>query len=101
MPAHCISSSVHWKGSRMGLPSFRRAGGGSGSVLRGSVGCGLAALVPATSMRANAAAANRMLRTILAQVAQSACRSVCVSADARDMLAVADLEHFVTSMAGK
>ena len=58
MPAHCMSSSVHWKGSRMGLPAFLKTGAASGSALTGSTLDGSCAqIVPKST---NAAAANRI-----------------------------------------
>jgi hypothetical protein len=56
----------------MGFPAFFKTGAGSGSVLAGSVfGDSCAQIVPKST---NAAAANRILRTILAQRGFRLCR---------------------------
>src|SRR5579864_9308008 len=73
MPAHSMSSSVHWNGTSIGLPVFRSTGSPGSSVFGGSVfgssiggAMGACAHVACTRNR-TAATASLMLRTILAQ----------------------------------
>src|SRR5262245_17179570 len=74
MPAHCISSSVHWNGTRSGLPLFSSGADGPDSVLPGSAlgdalpGAATGSCAHTAHVKSRAAVTQRfMLSTILAQ----------------------------------
>src|SRR5690349_8553467 len=73
IPAHSMSSSVHWNGTSIGLPVFRSTGGAGGSVFGGSAfgsstgGAMGACAQVAHARNRTATAVSVMLRTILAQ----------------------------------